>query len=194
MDITLDQGASIMSYVHNQKPITTQVPQAPIDVSQTTGAGPLVSQDATPTYNYQPRRVSMRSRLEKVGFWIIVAAAMTILLLLLGVLVPRFISGMFTAFFAGLFVSILALMNLPRPAGWGNALLGRRVFPVLRVPNSDIWRLAWVNGFLVFAFTFVFHVVASLIGSPLIGGIFVFAALIASAVFYNRVRSVVIKP
>ncbi len=135
----------------------------------------------------------MRSRLEKVGYWIIVVAAMALLLVLLGVFLPPLISGVFTAFFAGLFVSLLILMNIPRPAGWGNTLLGRKVFPVLRAPDSDIWRLAGINGLLVFFFTVVFHVIANFIG-PFFGGVIVFAAIIAAALFYNRIRSVVIKP
>src|SRR5438067_10450687 len=102
-----------MSFVRDQKPATTQ---APIDMSETTGAGPLVQQGATPVYSYPQGRTGLRSRLEKVGYWIIVAAGMALLLVLLGVFLPRFVSGMFTAFFAGLFVSLLTLMNLPRPA------------------------------------------------------------------------------
>ncbi len=179
-----------MSFLHDQKPATTQ---APIEMSETTGAGPLVPQVATPVYSYKPRRASMRSRLEKVGYWIIVVAAMALLLVLLGVFLPPLISGVFTAFFAGLFVSLLILMNIPRPAGWGNTLLGRKVFPVLRAPDSDIWRLAGVNGFLVFVFTFVFQLIASFVG-PFFGGVIVFASMVAAALFYNRVRSVVIKP
>ena len=63
----------------------------------------------------------------------------------------------------------------------------------MRAPDADIWRLSGVNGLLVFIFTFVFYVVASFVG-PFFGGVLVFAALIAAAIFYNRVRSVVIKP
>ena len=52
-----------MSFVRDQKPATTQ---APIDITETTGAGPLVPQAATPTYSYKPVRTSLRSFTEPV--------------------------------------------------------------------------------------------------------------------------------
>ena len=179
-----------MSYVRDQQPAT----QVPTNISETSGAGPLATSGAAPAYGYAARtRSPVRARLERIGYWIVVLAALGVLLLLLGIFLPKFVGAMFTAFFAGLFVTVLTLMNLPRPSVWGNALLGRSVFPVLRAPSNDIWRLSSVNGLLVFVFTFVFQMVASFVG-PFFGGLIVFAALVGAAVFYNRVRSVVIKP
>ncbi len=183
-----------MSYVRNGEPATAQ---PPVEVKQTTGAGPLTTAAPSPTPPYAPTagalKTGMRSRIERIGYWIIVLAALGVVLLLLGVFLPRFVGAMITGFYAGLFVSVLTMMNLPRPAGWGNIVLGRKVFPVLRAPESDIWRLASVNGFLMFVFTFVFEMIASFVGG-FFGGLIVFAALIAAAIFYNRVRSVIIKP
>jgi hypothetical protein len=136
----------------------------------------------------------MRLRLEKIGFWILVVAALGVILLLVGFLLPTLLGAASTGFFAGLFVSLLTLMNLPRAAGWGNSLLGRRVFPVIQAPDSDIIRLAGVNGVLVAIFTFIYRAIASTFVGPFFGGLIVFVALVAAAVFYNRVRSVVTKP
>ena len=85
-------------------------------------------------------------------------------------------------------------MNLRRPSGWANAVLGRRVFPVLSAgQDSDVWRLAGVNAVLVFLFSFFYSVVATFLGGFL-GGIIVFFGLIALGIFYNRARKVVVKP
>src|SRR5438105_14542383 len=125
-----------MSYVSDQKPAP---PVAPVDLSENTGAGPLAPATAKPTFSYSPPNMSMRSRLERVGYWIMVVAALAVLLALVGVFLPRFVGGMITGFYIGVFVGLLTLLNLSRPAGWGNALLGRRIFPVLRAPDSALW-------------------------------------------------------
>lgn len=179
-----------MSFVRNPK---VDVRQAPPEFAERAG-GPITPVDSNPPrYQQTVRSVRERSRLEKVGFWIVVAAAFGLLLLLLGVFLPRFVGGLITGADIGLFVGLLTLMNLPRPSGWGNALFGRQVFPVLKAPGNDIWRLAATNAVMVFVFTFLFEVVASFIGA-FFGGILVFGALIAAAVFFSRVRTVIVKP
>ena len=50
------------------KTATQQAP--PANLQETTWAGPITVTPATPSYSYRSRRVSARSRLEKIGFWI----------------------------------------------------------------------------------------------------------------------------
>lgn len=179
-----------MSYAPNQK--TTTAPVAP-EIRETTGAGPLTTATTPPTYSYTRRRVTIRSRLERIGYWVLVAAAFVLLLWLLKVSLPLLVGSLITGAFVSAFVGLLTLMNLSRASNWGNMVLGRKIFPVITAPDSEVWRLAGVNTGLTFAFTFIFQVMASFIGGFL-GGLVVFGGLIAVAIFYNRVRTVVIKP
>jgi hypothetical protein len=179
-----------MDYTQKQQ---QAAPQAPADIKENTGAGPLAPPPAGSTYSYAAGRLSSRSRLERVGYWVLVVAAVALLLVLLKVFLPPFVSAAILGFNIGLFVALVTLLNLQRPSAWGNAVLGRKIFPVLTAPEKDIWRLAWVNAVLVFGFTFLFEVLASFV-SVFLAGIIVFAALAALGVFYSRVRTVVIKP
>src|SRR5436305_130801 len=109
-----------MDYTQNQK---QAAPQAPQDLRENTGAGPLAPAPGGPAYSYDPRRVQFRSRIERVGYWVLVIAALALLLVLLGVFLPRFINGAILGFNIGLFVAVLTLLNLSRPAVWGNSVL-----------------------------------------------------------------------
>jgi|GEM_PF-4248373 len=169
------------------------VKQAQPTVQQDTYGGPIITVESGPTQSNNVRSVPARSRLERIGFWIIVAAAVALLLLLLGVLLPPIMGGLITGFYTGLFAATLTLLNTQRASGWANAVLGRQVFPVLRAPHGDIWRLAGVNGGLMFTFAFLFYVLAQFIGAFL-AGFLVFGALVGSGVFYSRARKVIIKP
>lgn len=165
--------------------------QAPPVIDQNTG-GPLsVSSDAAS--RNQVRHVPARSRMEKIGFWVVVVASIALLLVLMGVLLPPIFGGIATGIYTALFVGSLTLMNLSRPSGWANSLLGRRVFPVIRASEGEILRLSGVNAGLTFVFAFFFHIVASVLGSFL-AGILVLGGLVAAGVFYNRARKVIIKP
>jgi hypothetical protein len=179
-----------MGYVRDQK---TATQQAAPDLRENTGAGPLTPVGQSQAYGYRTRRVSARGRLEKIGFWIVVVAALALLLLLAGFLLPPIIGGIVTGFYTGAFVGLLTLMNLSRPSAWGNSLLGRKVFPVLNAPDNDVWRLAGINALLVFTFVFVFSLVAHFI-NPFFSGLVVFGALVAAGVFYSRARKVIIRP
>ena len=138
--------------------------------------------------------VKPRSAMERIGFWVIAVAALGVLLVLAGVILPPVVGGLISATFISGFVAFLTLMNLQKPSGWANAVLGRRVFPVLAAgQDSDIRRLALVNGVLVFLFSFLYSVMARIL-DPFFGGIVVFIILVALGIFYNRVRKVVIRP
>ena len=171
----------------------TATPQTPPELRETTGGGPIAPTGGGRFRSFFPRRVAARSRLERVGFWVIVVAAIGVLLLLAGALIPKVMFGLIFGFYTGLFAGLLTLLNLSRSSAWGNAVLGRKIFPVLPASDREIMRLAAVNASLMFAFTFIFGVLAETIG-PFLGGIVVFALLAGAAVFYSRARSVIIKP
>jgi len=179
-----------MSFIKDRLVGTRQAPTV-IDIDQNVG-GPLsVQPESTP--RGQVRHVPARSRMEKIGFWVIVVAAIALLLVLMGVLLPPIFGGIATGLYTALFVGSLSLMNLSRPSGWANSLLGRRVFPVLKASEGEILRLSGVNAALTFVFAFSFHVVASVLGS-FFAGIIVLGGLVAAGVFYSRARKVIIKP
>lgn len=116
--------------------------QAPPVIDQNVG-GPLsVPSDNATHGRGQVRHVPARSRMEKIGFWVIVVAAIALLLVLMGVLLPPIFGGIATGIYTALFVGSLTLMNMSRPSGWANNLLGRRVFPVLRASEGEILRLS----------------------------------------------------
>lgn len=181
-----------MSFMRNQNVGVKQSPPQVIEHEQSGGPLANASSNGGAPY-YQARTVPARSRLERIGFWVIVAASAAILLVLLGVIIPPVLGGVITGAYMSLFVGMLTLMNLPRPSGWANSLLGRRVFPVLKAVDGDVWRLAGVNAGMAFVFAFFFSLVAHFLGSFL-AGIIVFGGLLAAGVFYNRARKVVIRP
>jgi hypothetical protein len=181
-----------MSFTREQNVGVKQSPPQVIEHEQS--GGPLANAGSSGGAPYhRPRTVPARSKIERVGFWIIVAASAALLLILLGVILPPVLGGFITGAYMSLFVGMLTLMNLPRPSGWANSLLGRRVFPVLNAVDSDVWRLAGVNAGMAFVFAFFFSVVAHFLGS-FFAGILVFGGVIAAGIFYNRARKVVIRP
>lgn len=181
---------------YTRKPDVDVKQGAAPEIRETSGAGPLTTIGPAPSGpSYAPpRRVPARFRgLERAGFWVIVMAALLVLLLLTGFVLRPVIGGVITGAYMGFFVGGLTLMNLRRSSGWANTILGRRVFPVVAAQDADLWRLAGVNAGLTFAFSTAFSILSAFLG-PLLGGILVFAGLVALGVFYNRVRGVVIKP
>ena len=188
-----------MSYSRETK---VGVGPSPQRLNENLGGGPLVAPSETPQYQSQASaystaagQIKPRTKLERFGFWVIVVAALALILVLAGVILPPIVGGLITAFYVSAFVGFLTLMNLSKPSGWANAVLGRRVFPVLKPgQDSEVWRLAGVNAALVFVFTFFYQLIASTFIGPFIAGLLVFGALVALGIFYNRVRRVVIKP
>lgn len=184
-----------MSYTRETK---VGVGPAPQKISENLGGGPLSTTTETPSYTYKQAAASQlkpRTKLERAGFWLIVVAAIVLVLALAGIILPPIVGGLITAGYVSAFVGMLTLMNLRRPSGWANAVLGRRVFPVINsTPDGEVWRLAGVNAALVFFFTFIYHVLASTFIGGFIAGLIVFIGFIALGIFYNRVRKVVVKP
>ncbi|HEY0071567.1 MAG TPA: hypothetical protein VGE04_16500 [Chloroflexia bacterium] len=184
-----------MSYTRN--PSVGVRPEAPPDMPETTGGGPLVAADPNAgSYNTTyaaPRRVPARFKLERFGFWVIAAAATLLLLVVLGFVLKPVIGGIITGAWLAAFVGMLTMLNLPRPSNWANTVLGRRVFPVIHANDGELWRMAGVNAGLTFVFGFAFEVVAFFLGGFL-GGLVVFGGLVALGIFYNRARKVIINP
>jgi hypothetical protein len=185
-----------MSYRQNPD---TGVREASPRMNDTSFAGPLAPQPQPQAqsgrqYSFNVRRwMAGRTTLERIGFWIIVLAASALLLLVLGAILPPILGAAINAFYISLFVGMLTLMNLPRSSRWANALLGRRLFPVLKGSEIELWRLAGVNTGLAFVFVFFYSLLAYFIGG-LLSGLLVFGGLVAAGVFYNHARKVIIKP
>ncbi|MEO8288759.1 MAG: hypothetical protein ABI670_20255 [Chloroflexota bacterium] len=183
-----------MSYSRETK---VGVGSAPQRIDDNLGGGPLTNVKETPGYQYKQAasQLQPRSKMERIGFWFIVVAAIVLVLVLSGFILPPLVGGIISAGYIAAFVGALTLMNLKRPSGWANAVLGRRVFPVLTTtPDSEVWRLAGVNAALVFLFGFIYHVLASTFIGGFLAGLIVFIGFAVLGIFYNRVRRVVIKP
>lgn len=180
-----------MSYTRN--PNVGVKTDVPVDIPDATGAGPLMADPSAGSYNARPRRVPARFKLERVGFWVIVAAAALLLLVALGFILKPVVGGIITGAWLAAFVGMLTLLNLPRPSRWGNTVLGRRVFPVVNADDRELWRMAGVNAGLTFVFGFAYEVVGFFLGGFL-AGLIVFGGLVALGIFYNRARKVIINP
>ena len=183
-----------MSYTRETK---VGVGPAPQKINENLGGGPVANPTEPSSYQYKQAasQLKPRTKMERIGFWIVVLAALVLVLVLSGVILPPLVGGIITAGYMAFFVGALTLLNLKQPAGWANAVLGRRVFPVMSNTNdNEVWRLAGVNAGLVFFFSFVYQVLASTFIGGFLAGIIVILGFIALGVFYNRARKVVIKP
>ncbi|HET9493567.1 MAG TPA: hypothetical protein VFR15_05000 [Chloroflexia bacterium] len=183
-----------MSYSRETK---VGVGPAPNTLNETI-PGPLATQaepQAPPRTRPSINIGAPRTRMERIGFWLLVVAAIAVLFLLAGWLLPPLVGGIVNGVFMGTFVAFLTLLNLNRPSGWANSVMGRKVFPVLRSASDDeIWRLAGVNGALTFVFAFAYQVLATTFLGGFWAGLVVFLGIMVLGVFYNRARKVVIRP
>jgi hypothetical protein len=96
-----------------------------------------------------------RSRLERVGFWLIVAAAGLLVLVLAGVVLGPVLRAFGLALVMAAFVGFVTALNSRTLAAEANRVLGRRIFPIVNVDDVAVIRLARANSLLTFAFTFV---------------------------------------
>jgi hypothetical protein len=184
-----------MSYSRETK---VGVGSAPQRIDETLGGGPVVNMNETPAHQFSEAAASQlkpRTKMERIGFWLIVVAAIAVVIVLSGVILPPIVGGVISAAYLSFFVAMLTLLNLKRPAGYANAVLGRRVFPVISSATDDeVYRLAGVNAALLFAFAFVYQVLASTFIGGFLAGLIVIILFVALGVFYNRARKVVVKP
>jgi hypothetical protein len=183
-----------MSYSRETK---VGVGPAPNTLNETI-PGPLATQSEAPAAPRTRPSINIgapRTRMERIGFWLLVVAAIAVLFVLAGWLLPPLVGGIVNGVFMGTFVGFLTLLNLQRPSGWANSVLGRRVFPVLQAASDDeIWRLSGVNAALTFVFAFAYHVLATTFLGVFWAGLVVFLGMVVLGVFYNRARKVVFKP
>src|SRR4051812_46256014 len=102
-----------MSYVRDPKVSVQQ--QAPPEIREVPQAGTISTYTPGATYSrYATKRVPARTRLEKAGFSLIVIAALALLFVLAGVILPPLFSGLIAGTFTAGFVGMLTLLNLPR--------------------------------------------------------------------------------
>ncbi|HKP54747.1 MAG TPA: hypothetical protein VJ183_19090 [Chloroflexia bacterium] len=181
----------MMNFIRNQRASGQQQAQASVHSDRVKG-GPIVTIEEQPAGKPQASGMSRRlpvprSRLERIAFWIIGLAVAVVVLVLI---VPSLFGAFATALYTSIFVAFLTLSNLRRPSGWANAIIGRKVFPVLHTGDGEIWKLAVVNAMLVFVFAFAFDLLSRPL-TPLFAGIVVFGGLIALGIFWGRARRVI---
>ncbi|MFL5732019.1 MAG: hypothetical protein ACJ78Q_02365, partial [Chloroflexia bacterium] len=99
-----------MNYTPNQQEAS---PKPAPNFAETTGAGPLAQTPGSATYSpnvTSTGRPQRRARMEQIGFWVVVVAALALLLVVLNVFLPRFISGAVLGFDIAAFVGLLTLL------------------------------------------------------------------------------------
>ena len=112
-----------------------------------------------------------RSKAEQIGFWVIVAAAGVLGLVLLGAVLGPALRALGVALVITAFVALLTGLNSQAMADRANALLGRKIFPIVKADEAAVRRLVRVNSALTFVFTFAFTILSQVFGA-------IFAALI----------------
>jgi hypothetical protein len=108
-----------------------------------------------------------RSKAEQIGFWVIVAAAGVLGIVLLGAVLGPALRALGAALVITAFVALLTGLNSPAVADRANALLGRNIFPIVKADEAAIRRLVRVNSALTFVFTFAFMILSQVFGSIL---------------------------
>ena len=131
--------------------------------------------------------------MERIGFWLIVLAAMVVVLVLSGIILPPVVGGIIT----GVYVVLRGRAHAAKfeaAVRLGELRCWAARFPVLsNSSDSEVWRLAGVNAALVFFFAFIYHVLASTFMGGFLAGLIVVIAFAALGIFYNRARKVVIQ-
>lgn len=96
-----------------------------------------------------------RSKGERLGFWVIVAAAALLLVVLAGVIFGPVLHALTTALVLAGFVGLLTALNTRQGSDTANRLLGRRLFPIIKAEDLQVRRLVQINSVLTFFFAFV---------------------------------------
>lgn len=106
-----------------------------------------------------------RSKGEQIGFWIIVAAAGLLGVVLLATLLGPTLRALGAALVMTAFVALLTGLNSQALADRANQVLGRKIFPIIKADEAAVRRLVQVNGTLTFVFSFVFAILSQMFGS-----------------------------
>ena len=112
-----------------------------------------------------------RSKGEQIGFWVIVAAAGLLGVVLLGTLLGPTLRALGAALVMTAFVALITGLNSQALADRANQVLGRNTFPIIKADEAAVRRLVQVNSTLTFGFSFVFAILSQMFGS-------IFSALI----------------
>lgn len=96
-----------------------------------------------------------RSKTERIGYWVIVAAAAVLLVVLAGVLFGPVLHALTTALVLAGFVGLLTALNTRQGAETANRLLNRRLFPIVQADDGQVRRLVQFTSIVTFVFAFV---------------------------------------
>jgi hypothetical protein len=96
-----------------------------------------------------------RSKGERIGYWIMVAAAVVLLVVLAGVVFGPVLHALTTALVMAGFVGLLLSLNTRQGAETANRLLKRRLFPIVKADDMQVRRLVQMTSLFTFVFAFV---------------------------------------
>lgn len=114
-----------------------------------------------------------RSTTERIGFWVIVAAAALLLIVLAGLVFGPVLHAVTTALVMAAFVGLLTALNTQQGADTANRLLGRRLFPIIKADEFQARRLVRFTSVLTFFFAFVVTILpfGTILNALLVAGV-----------------------
>ena len=121
-----------------------------------------------------------RSKTERIGYWVIVAAAAVLLVVLAGVLFGPVLHALTTALVLAGFVGLLTALNTRQGAETANRLLNRRLFPIVKADDGQVRRLVQFTSIVTFVFAFVVTILpfGTIVNTLLLVGAIALATLI----------------
>ncbi len=121
-----------------------------------------------------------RSKTERIGYWVIVAAAAVLLVVLAGVLFGPVLHALTTALVLAGFVGLLTALNTRQGAETANRLLNRRLFPIVQADDGQVRRLVQFTSIVTFVFAFVVTILpfGTLVNTLLMVGAIALATLV----------------
>ena len=127
-----------------------------------------------------------RSQAERLGFWVVVAAAGVALLVLAAVVLPVVFHAAASALVLAAFVAFLSALNSRALAEGANRLVGRRLFPLVQADERAIRRMVQMNALLTFGFAFVYNLLPF---GPIISALLMVGAVAGAVMFLRRART-----
>jgi len=120
-----------------------------------------------------------RAGAERIGFWLIVSAAVLLLALLAINLVGPVFHALGVALVLAAFVGLLTAANSHFVAAHANRMIGRPLFPLVAMDELAVWRLARLNTLGTFIAAFV----VTLLPFWLVALVFIAGGVLAALVF-----------
>jgi hypothetical protein len=129
-----------------------------------------------------------RSKGERIGYWIMVAAAAVLLIVLAGVLFGPVLHALTTALVLAGFVGLLTALNTRQGAETANRLLGRRLFPIIKAEDMQVRRLVQFTALATFFFTFVVTILpfGTIVNTLLVVGVVALGTVVLPRVRASR--------